>query len=67
MGRDGVVGVVTGHRLDDPGFDLRWEQEIFFYTRPERPFSRRNLLHSGYRVITGGKAVEAWRKTSAPT
>ena len=34
---------------------------FFLHTRPDWPFSRRNLLYNGYRVIPGGKAVEAWR------
>jgi hypothetical protein len=35
------------------------EGEIFC-TRPNQPWGPPILLHSGYQVITGGKAVGAW-------
>jgi len=36
------------------------EGEIF-RTRPDRPWGPPNLLYSGYRVFSGGKAAGAWR------
>jgi hypothetical protein len=52
--------------LDDPGFDLWWEQETIFLSLPVQNFSRCNLLCSGYRAIAGGKAVEACRYAPSP-
>jgi len=37
---------VTGHRLDDPGFDLRWEQEIFFFFIPVQTGPSTNATYS---------------------
>ena len=32
-----------------------------FRTCPDRPWGPHNILYTGYRVFTGGKATGAWR------
>jgi hypothetical protein len=38
-----------------------------FPTRPDPVWGRPSLLHSGYRVIPGGKAAGTWRYLPTPS
>ena len=43
-----------------PGIESRWGQVgKILRTRPERPWGPPSLLHSEYRIISGGKTAEA--------
>ena len=58
-----IMRLVTGWTVRgmNPGGD-----EIF-RTRPDRHWSPSSLLHSGYWIILGSKAAEAWRWQPTPT
>jgi hypothetical protein len=53
------VGIATAYGLDGPVIGSRWGQ-VFFRTRPDRPWGPPSLLYNGYRVFPGGKAARAW-------
>jgi len=56
--RDVFVGMATRYWLDSPGIEFWWVE--IFRPRPDRPWGKLSFLYSGYRVIFGGKEVEAW-------
>jgi len=53
QGRDSSVGMATHYGLDGPGFESRWEGEIF-RTHPDCPWDPPNLLYNGYHVSFPG-------------
>ena len=59
VGRESVVGVVSGYGLDGPGIKSRWGE--IFRNRPDRVWGPPNLLYNTYRVIPEGKTAEVWR------
>jgi hypothetical protein len=53
-GPGSVVGIATGYRLDGPGIESWWGDEIF-RTCPDRPWGPPSLLYNGYQFFPGGK------------
>jgi len=41
--------LTTPYGLESQGFELRWGQEIFLHTRPDRPWSPHSLLYNAVR------------------
>ena len=65
VGRDSSVDIATRCGLDGPGIEYRWGE--IYRPRPGRPYGLPSLLHNGYRVFPGGKAVGAWRWPPIPS
>jgi len=53
-GPSSSVGIATGHELDGPVIESRWEGDIF-RTCPDGPCGSTSLLYNGNRVLPGGK------------
>jgi len=63
-GGGGDSGVGTTTRYGPDGLGIESEEVRFFRVRPYGPCAPPSLLYTGYRVIPGGKATEAWRNHS---
>jgi hypothetical protein len=64
-GPGSVVGIATGYRLDGPGIESRWGDEIF-RTCPDRPWGPPSLLYDGYRVFPRVKSGRDVTRTPHP-
>ena len=65
VGRDSVVGIETRYRLDGPEAESLWERDFPHPSRPAMGITQPPIQWTS--VLSGGKAVEAWRCPPNPT
>jgi hypothetical protein len=53
VGRDSSVSITTSYRLDGPGIESQWGDDIF-RTRSDRPWGPHSPLYSGCRISFQG-------------
>jgi hypothetical protein len=65
VGLVSVIGTETRYDVDGTGIESRLERE---FSHPSTPaLGPPSILHNGYRIITGGKAAEAWHWRPIPS